>query len=576
MTATDPRSPDPDRFRLLASFLAGRSLGVAEAGAGETSYTDGRHVFVSAGRPLSEQRREVLLQAALLGAGSLDHGLVRALRGRPKVARRYLALEGQRVLAELAGRLPLATALGPKGEAATASADESLELARSRRTVADPPEWFGAIRPSRLLAAPDGGPGARARDDELRLQFRPTDVPEADDDGDGAPGEESRILKLFESPLASNTFSDFFHKLLGSSRSAGEGAAGGEMATRTLRRVGAAGPNARPVPVPIRVTGDTPAATAGTGGALYPEWDVYKHRYKPEHCRVIEFPPRTAPDIATAGVARDEVLRRRLTRLGLGPKVVRRQPDGDDLDVEALTDLFVDLRGGYSPPEHVYLERRKLERNLGVLILLDASGSAGDTDPEGFSVHEHQRRAAATLAVTLEELGDRVAVYGFRSLGRGAVHLLALKRFAQRFGAGGRARLGQLRPAGYTRLGAGIRHAGEILKQEAGTPNRLLLVLSDGIPYDDGYEARYAEADSSKALEELRADGLACLCLSIGGSTPADALERVFGSASFAAAPTLADLSPRMDELFLAALRELSAPRPRALRRRRAAAGASG
>jgi hypothetical protein len=124
----------------------------------------------------------------------------------------------------------------------------------------------------------------------------------------------------------------------------------------------------------------------------------------------------------------------------------------------------------------------------------------------------------------LEELGDRVAVYGFRSHGRSAVHLPAIKPFGQPFGAGGRARLNQLQPAGYTRLGAGIRGAGEILKTEAGTPNRLLLVLSDGFPYDDGYEARYAEADAHKALEELRADGVACLCLSIGASTPTDAL----------------------------------------------------
>jgi nitric oxide reductase NorD protein len=263
------------------------------------------------------------------------------------------------------------------------------------------------------------------------------------------------------------------------------------------------------------------------------------------------------------------VLRRRLSRLGLGLKVLRRRPDGDDLDIEALIDLFVDLRSGYSPPEHIYLERRKLARNLGVLILLDASGSATDTDPNGLSVHDHQRRAAATLALTLEELGDRVAVYGFRSHGRFAVHLPAIKPFGQRFSAGSRARLHRLQPAGYTRLGAGIRGAGEILKTEAGTPNRLLVVLSDGFPYDDGYEARYAEADAHKALEELRSDGVACLCLSIGATTPSDALHRVFGSASHANAPTLADLSQRMDELFLASLQELAAPKLRGSRRAR-------
>jgi len=197
-----------------------------------------------------------------------------------------------------------------------------------------------------------------------------------------------------------------------------------------------------------------------------------------------------------------------------------------------------------------------------VLILIDASGSAVDADSDGLAVHDHQRRAAATLAVTLEDLGDRVAVYAFRSQGRHAVHLPAIKTFDQSFGAVGRARLNQLEPASYTRLGAGIRGAGEVLKTEAGTPNRLLLVLSDGFPYDDGYEGRYAESDASKALEELRADGVACLCLSIGASTGTDVLERVFGSASFASAPTLADLSPQMDELFMSALRELAAPTP--------------
>jgi hypothetical protein len=569
VTATG--SGSPDRFRFLATFVAGRALGVREAPAGETAHTDGRFVFVSADRAASEQRREVLVQTALLGAGSLDRRLVKALRGRPKIARRYLALEGRRVLADLAVRLPLAAALSPKGGASTSSGEESLEVARGRAQVADPPEWFGTIYPSRLLGALTGGPAAQPSADDLRLDFDATDVPETQDDGDEVEGEESKILKLFENPLGSNRVADFLNKLFGTSRSPGGGAAGGEMQVRSLRRVDHVGPNARPLPIPLRFTSDGPPGTAaGVGGALYPEWDVYRNRYRPEWCRVIEFPLRAAPDLSAAGVDHDEVLRRRLTRLGLGPKVVRRQPDGDDLDTDALTDLFVDLHAGYSPPEYIYLERRKLARNLGVLILLDASGSATETDPEGLSVHEHQRRAAATLAVTLEELVDRVAVYGFRSHGRGAVHLLALKPFALRFGAGGRARLSQLQPSGYTRLGAGIRHAGEILKAESGTPNRLLLVLSDGFPYDDGYESRYAEADAHKALEELRADGVACLCLSIGSSTPSDALERVFGSASRANAPTLADLSPRMDALFLAALKELAAPNLRDPRRARA------
>lgn len=553
-----------DRFRFLASFLAARPMIVNVTSPGELAHTDGQCVFVSAGKSAEAQRRELLVQSALLGAGSLDQARVKALRGRPAVARRYLALEGERVLAGLADTSPLAAALRFNRDPVTATPDASLALAKSREWIAEPPDWFGVIRPSRLLSTVAGA-GAQATQKDLRLEFDLTDLPESEDDGDEEQGESSKIMRFFENPLFnSQAMSDYFRKLFGKSRAPGEGAAGSEMQVRTMRRMDRVGANARPLPTPLRFTDQASTGTAiGVGGALYPEWDVHNNQYKPDWCRVIDFPLSTVPDIAASAVQQDEVLRRRLTRLGLGPKVLRRRPDGEDLDVEALIDLAVDLSAGHSPTEHIYLERRKLARNLGVLILVDASGSASDSDEAGLSVHDHQRQAAATLAVTLEELGDRVAVYGFRSHGRSNIHLLGLKPFAQRFGAGGRARLNQLEPHGYTRLGAGIRGAGAILKRDAGTPNRLLLVLSDGFPYDDGYEARYAEADARKSLEELRADGVACLCLAIGAATTNDALVQVFGAACHASAPQLSDLSPRMDALFLSALKELSVANPR-------------
>lgn len=562
MSASD--RDGPDRFRLLATFIAGRSVDVAEAAVGEPAHTNGQVIFVSAGATVTEQRREMLLQSALLGAGSLEPRLVKGLRARPSVARRYLTLEGRRVLAALAEHVALAADVCPDGEPGTVTADESLEMARSRTEVAEAPKWYGVIKPSRLLST-SAAPGAQATNKDLRLEFDLIDLPETEDDAeDDEHSGESKILKLFDNPLfKSQALSDYMRKLLGNSRSAGDDAPGGELQVRAMRRAHEAGAKARPLPTRITFTDDgKPGAAVGVGGALYPEWDVHNNRYRPDWCRVVDFPLTVAADVSAAGVPHDDVLRRRLSRVGLGPKVLRGRPDGDDLDIEALIDLVVDLRSGYSPPENVYLERRKLARNLGVLILLDASGSTTDTDPDGLAVHDHQRRAAATLAVTLEELGDRVAVYAFRSQGRNAVHLPAIKPFGQRFSAVGRARLNQLQPSSYTRLGAAIRGAGEILKTEAGTPNRLLLVLSDGYPYDDGYEGRYAEADAHKALEELRMDSVACLCLSIGAATAADSLERVFGSVSFASAATLADLSPQMDELFLASLRELAAPKP--------------
>ncbi|MGV0783753.1 VWA domain-containing protein [Mycolicibacterium sp. XJ775] len=556
--------PEPHHFRFLAGFLAGRPIEVAVGHTDEPAYTDGRVVFVSANADRDRQRREVLVQSALLGAGSLDGQYVRRLRARPSVARRYLGLEGYRVLAELGPRIALAASVAPASAAQSASCEESLQIALGRTELDAPPNWFGTIKPSKLIRT-RGVAGSPATDADVRTIAEHPDASEMDeDDDDDGPAEKSRILKLFEAPLGMQAPAKFLRTLFGSSRSSGSEGAGAEVGIGSVRRTSRAGVNARPAPTPIRFVGtDRPGSALMVGGAMYPEWDLFRDRYRENWCRVIDYPITAAEVVSTVRVARDAVLRRRLARVGLGPKVLRGRADGDDVDIEAMIDLFVDLRSGHSPPEHVYTERRRLARNLGVLILVDASGSATDADGEGLAVHEHQRRAAATLAATLEELGDRVAVYGFRSQGRRAVHLLAVKTFGQRFGAAERSRLSQLQPFGYTRLGAGIRGAGEILKTKAGTPHRLLLVLSDGYPYDDGYEGRYAQADAAKALEELRADGVACLCLSIGAPADPDALDRVFGSASHAGAATLSELSPRMDELFLSALAELAAPKPR-------------
>ena len=99
---------------------------------GQPAYTNRQVIFVSAGASAAEQRREMLLQAALLGAGSLDARLVKGLRARPSVSRRYLTLEGRRVMAALAERVALAAELGRDGEPRTLTADQSLEVARSR------------------------------------------------------------------------------------------------------------------------------------------------------------------------------------------------------------------------------------------------------------------------------------------------------------------------------------------------------------------------------------------------------------------------------------------------------------
>jgi nitric oxide reductase NorD protein len=125
-------------------------------------------------------------------------------------------------------------------------------------------------------------------------------------------------------------------------------------------------------------------------------------------------------------------------------------------------------------------------------------------------------------------------------------------------------RLHGLEPGGYSRLGAAIRHGSEVLRTESGTPRRLLVVLSDGLAYDHGYERVYGAADARKALVEAHRQGTGCLCLTIGAGTDADALRRVFGSAAHATVPRPEQLSNVIAPLFRSALNRTDTRRRRA------------
>src|SRR5262249_54650504 len=177
--------------------------------------------------------------------------------------------------------------------------------------------------------------------------------------------------------------------------------------------------------------------------------------------------------------------------------------------------------------------------------------------------------AAAALTLALHDLGDRVALYAFRSLGRSAVHVTPLKRFHDDLDTHVLWRLGGLEPGAYTRLGAAIRHGASILGREGGTSRRLLVVLSDGFAYDHGYEGGYGEADARRSLAEARRRGTGCLCLSIGADTDVHALRRVFGTAAHATIPRPEQLAGVVGPLFRAALRSAQLQRRASQRKER-------
>jgi nitric oxide reductase NorD protein len=551
---------DVDRLRLLASAIAGDTLEVALAGADERTWTDGTTIFVDARAGPVEQARMVAVQASLVAAGSLEPRIVRQLGRRAALAGRYLAVEGHRALATNEVLPPVARSLVDLEVAGSVGrAEDSLGVARARRAIDDPPTSFGAIRPRRLLTSverTDAAPGTSDRVQGGPQRGSGSQLGEDDaDDADWQPAGH-----LVSRPVGGRgALARLLTRMFSAVReSGGGGPAGAGAPTHVGRALGRRRGEVTPTSVAARAVTET--IEFGPRGSTYPEWDVHRRRYRPDWCTVLEHTPRPQ-DLAPMVVPDALAWRRPLARLGTGLDRTRRRPQGDDIDIDAAVEARVELLAASPPDEAVYVESLRRRRNLAVLILLDISGSAGEPGPARRTVHQHQRSAAAALAMGLHDLGDRVAVYAFNSHGRRAVHVRRVKGFDDRFDARAVLRLGGLAPGAYTRLGAAIRHGASVLEERGGTSRRLLVVLSDGFAYDHGYGGRYGEADARRALTEARRRGLGCLCLSVGSATAPAALGRVFGTSAHATVPLAAQLPGLVGPLFRAALRSAETER---------------
>jgi nitric oxide reductase activation protein len=158
------------------------------------------------------------------------------------------------------------------------------------------------------------------------------------------------------------------------------------------------------------------------------------------------------------------------------------------------------------------------------------------------------------LAATMHGLAFRLAIYGFQSRGRHTVNVVRVKRFGEPYGVAARDRLGRLQPAGFTRLGAAVRHGAALLAADAGTRHKLLVTVSDAFPHDEGYVGPYAQADARRAITEARARGIGCLGLTVGADVRSGDPTEVFGTASMARADDVAGLRSELGRLISTAM----------------------
>jgi nitric oxide reductase NorD protein len=249
----------------------------------------------------------------------------------------------------------------------------------------------------------------------------------------------------------------------------------------------------------------------------YPEWDARRGVYLPDHVRVLDSPAAAASaptPVDPRAARRIQAVRRRFE--ALRPRRVLRpaQPDGADLDLEAVVRARADLAATGEGSDRVWRAARQEARDLAVSILLDVSRST-ESVVAGRPIIEIEREALTALAWGVTAAGDACAISAFSSRRRHHVFLSRVKEFAEPMGAAVEARIDGLAPGHYTRLGAAIRHVAAGLGRQP-QARRLLLIITDGKPNDiDHYEGRHGVEDSRMAVREARRQGHAVFGITV-------------------------------------------------------------
>jgi hypothetical protein len=296
------------------------------------------------------------------------------------------------------------------------------------------------------------------------------------------------------------------------------------------------------------------ADAGGERTCRYPEWDFRLQDHRVNWCRVVE---RTADQGSDESVSLALNAHRSAVRLlrrsfeALRPPAFRRaagQPDGDELDLDALVRRAAEQRAGLDGGDRIYVRHEKRRRDVAVLFLVDASGSTARQIDSGRRVIDVEKESLVLLCEALDAVGDQYALYAYSGQGRGGVEVRAIKQFDEPLGIRTAERLGGLAPRHQNRDGAAIRHAVAKLRQRDAT-TRLLVLLSDGRPLDGDYTEEYALEDTKAALREARREGIHPFCVTI--DTEADQyVRRMYGDVQYTVIDRVESLPARLPRIY--------------------------
>jgi nitric oxide reductase NorD protein len=282
---------------------------------------------------------------------------------------------------------------------------------------------------------------------------------------------------------------------------------------------------------------------------FYNEWDYLRRHYRKSWCalRERETQPGDA-DFVDATLekyaAQIAQLKRTFELMRGEERLLKRQPEGDGIDLDALLDAYGDMRAGAELTSLLFTRRHKHERDLAVMFMVDMSGST-----KGW-INQAEREALVMLCEALEVLGDRYAIYGFSGMTRKRCETFRVKRFDEPYSPIVHRRIAGMQPQDYTRMGVAIRHLTTLLNHvQART--KLLITLSDGKPDDYGseYRGEYGIEDTRQALIEAHRSGIKSFCITIDNEAR-EYLPHMYGAANWTLVDDIAQLPVRVANIY--------------------------
>ena len=301
---------------------------------------------------------------------------------------------------------------------------------------------------------------------------------------------------------------------------------------------------------PTDKTGPGPELTSDRKADFYyDEWDYHRNAYRRGWCHVYEMPVQPG-DGAFVRETRQRYaafitqLKRKFEAVRGEDRILGRQPEGEEIDLDALVEAVNDRKSGAEPSPRLFSRRVRNERSLAAMFMVDMSGST-----KGW-INDAEREALVMLCEALEKLGDSYAIYGFSGWTRTRCDIYRIKSFSDRYDDAVRARIDAIEAKDYTRMGVAIRHLTKLLAAQPAR-HKLLVTLSDGRPDDfgDEYRGHYGIEDTRRALQEARQQGIRSYCVTIDRHGQ-DYLKHMMGPASYTVLDDVRKLPLKVADIY--------------------------